>query len=159
MEAEMCAALILSSTTSLKPFLQPFHPGWFVSSGKGVTALTGNPSASNSRQRSYYELSGIDSGKNARREPKEPAVVSMASISDRRRADDGSDEVDLIQPFENVHLGQDDLRPDRVEHRAMAFASVSPEPGQLPQDRSRWVSARREDQHISKTQAWSVSYD
>jgi hypothetical protein len=160
-EAEMCAALILASTTSLKPFLQPFHPGWFVASGHGVTtALTGNPSANNSKQgRSYYELSGVNSSRIGRREAKEEALTSVTPVSGRQRSDNGSDEIDLIQPYETVHLGQDDLRPDGVEHRAIAFASTSPEPGQMPKDRSRWVGVPRSGQQISKTQAWSVSYD
>ncbi|KAK5121205.1 hypothetical protein LTR85_005689 [Meristemomyces frigidus] len=96
-EAEMCLALILASATCLKPFLQPFHPGWFAANNTTATGLTGNHSANTTKQSNpYYELSGVNGGGTSSRKDKvQKAIASVTSARDTR-GDNASDELDLI---------------------------------------------------------------
>lgn len=159
-QAEMCFALMLASAVCLKPFLQPFHPGWFVAKTAGATGLTGNHSGDNTKGgNTYYELSGARaSGGLSSKDKKQRAITSVTSAHDRRNEE--SDELDLIQPYDKAHLTRDGLRPDRVENRATAFAPATPVSDlHAAEIQSRWDGGRADAHHISKAQAWSVTYD
>ncbi|KAK3066098.1 hypothetical protein LTR53_017684 [Teratosphaeriaceae sp. CCFEE 6253] len=160
-EAQMCFALILASATCLKPFLQPFHPGWFVAK-TGVTGLTGNSSGQNTkRANTYYELSGARSagGVMSSKDRKNRTITSVTSASDAR-GDDASDEAGLITPYDKAHLQHGALRPDRAEHHAGAFAPATAVMDMRgAPDARRWPDSREDTHHISKAQSWSVTYD
>ena len=156
-ELEMCLALILASAICLKPFLQPFDPGWFVAQTSGDTGLTGNFTGEDTkRPNAYYELSGVrsDGRGNSSKDKKEKAIINVTSRSDHR-SDDGSDELDLIQSHDRIAL-----RPDQVEHTASVHAPATPVlVFPTSKSRSRLDSGRHDALSISKAQTWSITYD
>lgn len=90
-----------------------------------------------SRAAAYYELSAARS----RSDNKKSVVRDRAT--EVRDAEEDRDDQELIQP----HARPDSLvlRADRCEHRATALREES--------------GLQTEDGAISKTQAWTVSYD
>jgi hypothetical protein len=125
----MHGACMLASITCLKPFLRPFHGGYFVSTVNSTSGLTGYATGPTKNSKAaYYELSA------ARKSEK--ATVTVQS----RALEEEGDEEDLIHKPQQLAL-----RPDRFENRASVGAGLR----------------RRDDEDlgISKTQAFTVSYD
>ena len=131
-EAAMEGALILASITCLKPFLRPFHSGYFVGTANSTApAIFGT--AVKSAPTTYYELSAARS--TAREHEKHHMAVESRDLGS------DADELDLI------HKSEPALRPDGVNYRA----SVGTGSDRLGQ--------RDGDMHISKTQNFTISYD
>ncbi|KAK6442707.1 hypothetical protein LTR95_001066 [Oleoguttula sp. CCFEE 5521] len=130
-EAALQAAFILASITCLKPFLRPFHSGYFVSKAGSNPAPMGFGTGPKSSRATYYELSAARSqgGKDEKH-----VIVQQRSVG-------SEDEQDLI------HKPDMALRPDRVNHRASVGQGL------------KRPSGMEDDMHISKTQAFSVRYD
>ena len=139
-EAEMLSALFLASITCLKPVLQPFHPGYYVSN----TALAGPTGyGSNSKgawKDAYYELSKARSQVSTDfKQMKQAATISTTCYA---ADDDASDKIDLIQSLKEL---SPTYRPEGAGHRMLACAAGGP--------RDPRVGG------IAKTQTWSVRYD
>ena len=131
-EAAMDGALILASITCLKPFLRPFHSGYFVgTANSSAPAIFGT--AAKSAGATYYELSAARS--TVREDEKHHVAVESHDMGS-----DG-DEQDLI------HKSELALRPDGVNYQASVGAG------------SDRLGVRDGDMHISKTQNFTISYD
>ena len=101
---------MLASVTCLKPFLRPFHSGYFVSTApsNGISGYTTGPK--NSRADAYYELSAARSRTDG--DKKHSVIVQTRNLEDDRG------DRDLIEPCAKPQLA---FRPDRCEHRATAL--------------------------------------
>jgi len=143
-EAEILSALFLASVTCLKPVLQPFHPGYFVSR-TGVAGLTGvtdyNRNSKGIWKDAYYELS---KGRSQRsRDAKQSKPAANISASRYTADDDASDQIDLIQGLTELSPTYQIEGPERrVSACAAGVSSFEPLHG-----------------GIAKTQTWSVRYD
>lgn len=138
-EAALELAFMLSNITCLKPFLRPFHSGYFVSTID--TKNSGYPTTKDSTSRgdTYYMIS---------------RAKSTADNKDGSMVQDS--EVDGISSqtwSDTERTGKAPaFRPDRTSHRVTVLSNND---GQVV-TRDREGS---EDMIISKTQAWTVSYE
>lgn len=104
-EGVLEAAFILASVTCLKPFLRPFHSGYFPSNAGSNAVPMGFGTGPKSSRSTYYELSASRS-QVAKDEKRITVEVKC------------EDEQDLLRRPELA------LRPDHVVHRASVGAGV-----------------------------------
>lgn len=131
-------AFILSNTTCLKPFLRPFHSGYFVTTVGNKSSGYASTKDGGSRGDAYYMISATRSA----REGKPGPQVS---------------EVAQDQPVEGQMDGERSgkvlaFRPGQWSHRATVLSDHSDNVAPMETDGA-------DDMIISKTQAWTVSYE
>lgn len=124
-------AFILASITCLKPFLRPFHEGYYVTTAANSAGTGYSVPKKDSRSDTYLMLSTPHSTTDN--------VDGTISHTDAKRGVEDS----VQRPKPTM-----DLRPDNVTHQATGvFAEHAPD------------TADMRDGRISRTQAWRVSYE
>lgn len=137
-EIALEAAFMLSNITCLKPFLRPFHSGYFVSTVDAKSSGYKNTKDSSSRGDTYYMISRARSTNGNKDDV--AAHGALESMSQDNQSD-----------IEGSARGPA-FRPDHTSHRATVLSGS----GELVPRIDREGS---EDMIISKTQAWTVSYE
>lgn len=131
-------AFMLSNITCLKPFLRPFHSGYFVSTIDNKTSGYLATKDSGSRGDTYLMISTARSKAESKTESTSVAEAEIKTADRQTEAE--------------RRAKTPAFRPDHASHRATVLSDHG---GQLA-DTDREGG---EDMIISKTQAWTVSYE
>lgn len=131
-------AFMLSNITCLKPFLQPFHPEYFVSTVDDKASTYLSTKGSGSRGDAYLMISAARSTTGSK--------TGSATIDET--------EVGTANPPSGIEGGgkAPAFRPDKSSHRAMVLSDHL-------ERAAAAEMAGSEEMIISKTQAWTVSYE
>lgn len=138
-EVALECAFMLSNITCLKPFLRPFHSGYFVSTVDNKNSggyLTTKDSVS--RGDAYYMIS------------------TARSATDNKDGPIVQGERESVSPEKQSNVERNArapaFRPDHSSHRATVLSGDDDQIAPVEREGS-------EDMIISKTQAWTVSYE
>lgn len=129
---------MLSNITCLKPFLQPFHPGYFVSTVDEKASTYLSTKGSGSRGDAYLMISAARSTTESKTGS---ATIDEAEVG-TATAQSGLEGGGKAPAF----------RPDKLSHRATVLSDHFERPAAADK-------AGSEEMIISKTQAWTVSYE